>query len=126
MDRLKHILTLFLGFFVLSVSAQPFEITGIITDSETKEPLPFVNIVINNSNHGGISDINGKFSLKSNSEIYFLRVSYVGYFSDTILLNKGQTFVELEMRKNAVELNEVVILPGENPAHRIIDSAIVH
>lgn len=109
-----------------SAMGQQYEISGQITDRSTKEVLPFVNIVINNSDHGGISDINGRFSLNSNEKIQFLRISYVGYYGDTVFLTSDQAYVNIKMERKAVQLGEVVILPGINPAHRIIDSAIVH
>lgn len=122
----KNILFLLACIFSISANAQSYKISGQIKDADTKEVLPFVNIVINSGNHGGISDINGVFNLESNEPIQYLRISYVGYISDTIYLNKGQNFVNIELKKNVIELNEVIILPGENPAHRIIDSAVAH
>ncbi len=108
-----------------SLSGQVFEVSGQITDADTKEPLPFVNLVVNSSQKGGISDIHGMFYLRSEVAIEYLRISYVGYQTDTIFIN-GNLQLNIQLNKTAVLLNEVIILPGENPAHRMIDSAILH
>ncbi|MCB0751859.1 MAG: carboxypeptidase-like regulatory domain-containing protein, partial [Ignavibacteriae bacterium] len=39
------------------------KITGRITDAQTGEPVPFVNIIIMETNLGAASDIDGYFSI---------------------------------------------------------------
>lgn len=116
---------LFLTVVSVSLNAQQYSISGKVTDAETGNALPFVNLVINSSPHGSISDIDGNFILKSNEPIRYIRASYVGYKPDTIETN-GSPSVNFSLQKSSIQLNEVIILPGENPAHRIIDSAIAH
>ncbi|HBG70547.1 MAG: hypothetical protein A2W93_06060 [Bacteroidetes bacterium GWF2_43_63] len=117
-----------LQFLIVSsvlLQAQQHTVSGRITDAETGIALPFVNIVINSSLQGSISDIDGNFVLKSTEPIRFIRASYVGYKPDTIEAN-GSPVINFKLQKSSIQLNEVIILPGENPAHRIIDSAIAH
>jgi hypothetical protein len=97
---------------------------GYIADAKSKEPLAFVNIVINDNLNGTTSDIDGKFVLESNTEITQLRCSYVGYEARTITIKPGQNYVAISLTKTSYDLNEVVILPGVNPAHRIVDKVI--
>lgn len=105
--------------------AQNHIISGIVLDSASREPLPFVNIMINEGPSGGISDIDGKFSIKTDEQPKYLKMSYVGYHPLQLeIVNEKDIIVE--MAKTAYQLGEVIILPGENPAHRIIDSAVVH
>ncbi len=121
-------LQLFIFFIVASAAsllAQKYELRGRITDAETGDALPFVNLVINHSTQGSISDIDGFYKLISLEPIQFIRASYVGFLPDTIEVN-GQPVVNFQMKKTAIQLSEVVILPGENPAHRMIDSTIAH
>jgi len=62
----RNIFLLFLVFVSLvSFSQDTYYVSGKVTDSKTKEPLAFVNIVINNSQYGGTTDIDGKFRLRS-------------------------------------------------------------
>ena len=47
----------------LFLSAQKTTITGIITDRQSDEPIPFVSIALNNRSNGTLTDTAGKFSL---------------------------------------------------------------
>jgi len=125
MRKQLFVLILFCIAFTATLPAQNFILTGRVTDSETGEALPFVNLVVNSSAHGTISDINGYYTLRSAVPIVFLRASYVGYEPDTIK-TAGAPVVDVKLNKSAIQLGEVVILPEENPAHRIIDSAVAH
>ena len=120
----RYILILIL-FFTLAASGQEvFTVSGRVVDSKTREPLAFVNIVINNSNAGGTSDIDGKFRLKSPQRISALRFSYVGYQSFTYPVHTRTENLAIQLTRKEVELSEVEILPGINPAHRIIRNVI--
>ncbi len=77
--RFLFILIITTIFFTDSFS-QSNIIKGKVIDKKTKSPLAFVNIVYNNENHGAISGINGRFSLKSNKPIKFIKLSYIFAF----------------------------------------------
>jgi len=105
-------------------SQDVYYISGKIIDSKTRAPLAFVNIVINNSNIGGTTDIDGKFKLRSNQNIRTLECSYVGYQTLNYLVGNKISNILLQMVQKEIDLQEVEILPGINPAHRIIRNAI--
>ena len=115
-----------LYFFSITIAfSQNYQIEGKIRDSKSKHPLAFVNIVINDGLYGGTSDIDGNFSLKFHQEIKTLTLSYVGYQTQVYQVNPQNTKkTNIELVRSSVELNEVQIFPGENPAHRIIDLVI--
>ena len=98
------------------------EITGEIIDSETKKPLPFVNIIYGDFNLGTTSNIDGKFHIKSSKPVKQLIISYLGYYSDTVLINSKTVTNNLiiSLCPKSFNLEEIVILPGINPANRII------
>lgn len=100
------------------------EIKGKIIDSNTKEPLVFANIIFNNNKATSTSsDIDGKFSYSSKIDIRTLSCSYVGYKSKVISID-SQGAILIELTPSLTELNEVIVIPGENPANRIIKKAI--
>ncbi len=101
------------------------QVEGFVYDKETLEPLAFVNIVINDSPHGGTSDIDGKFSFRSASPIEKLKLSYVGYEPKTIM-PEGRKKLNIYLEPKEFELEEVLIEAGENPAHRIIRNAVAN
>ncbi len=106
----------------LSVSGQGYTLNGRVTDSLTGEPLAFVNMLINDGRHGGVTDIDGRFALSGNEPFKTLRLSYVGYKPVNVQVSGKQ--LNIRMSRIQFELSEVVIAAGENPAHRIIINAV--
>ena len=105
-------------------SQDSFSVTGRVIDSKTRESLAFVNIVINSSNNGGTTDIDGKFNLRSKQPVQTLTLSYVGYESKKVTIGDRTKDLLIQMSQKDIDLGEVEILPGINPAHRIIRNAI--
>ena len=118
------ILSALLWLFFMNVFGQTYSVKGRVIDSESRKALPFVNIVINNSNRGGTTDIDGKFLLRSNDNIQFLRLSYVGYKSQVFPVQDAGEEQLILLEKIEYELPEYVVYPTENPAHRIIRNTI--
>lgn len=105
---------------VLQVSAQT-KVRGTVADSETGEPLPFVNIVFRGTMVGTISDVDGNFFIQGHVPTDTLDFSMMGYTPVTELVQRG-SFNELNVKLSPdnYELNEIVVHPGENPAWRIM------
>lgn len=104
--------------------AQEFLVKGRVSDSVTSAPLAFVNIVINDGQQGGVTDIDGRFSLMSREPVHSLRLSYVGY--RPLELTGISGFQQVRMAPLGFDLPEVLIEAGENPAHRIIRNAVAN
>lgn len=113
-------------FSVPCFGQEIYYVSGKVTDSKTKEPLAFVNIVINNSQYGGTTDIDGKFRLHSAVPVRKLQLSYVGYLPLIFPVGSKTENLSIQLTPTEIELSEVDILPGINPAHRIIRNAIEH
>jgi hypothetical protein len=106
------------------VAQTTFMVNGKVVDSRTRESLAFVNIIINNSNFGGTTDIDGKFTLRSATPVQSIRLSYVGYEPFTLSTGGRTRDLIIQMTQKDIDLQEVEILPGINPAHRIIRNVI--
>jgi hypothetical protein len=115
-------------FFIIhgvnTIYAQSHVVSGRVIDSDSRMPLPFVNIVLNQSNSGGTTDIDGKFIFRSDAPIGSLRLSYVGYEPVIVQVVDKKEGMVIYMKKIEYELPEFVVHPTENPAHRIIQNAI--
>ena len=116
----------FLFFATLSASAQTYSLSGKITDKANRQPLAFVNVVINDGLQGCISDIDGKYEITSDEPIQKVKFSSIGYETTSITLQPGQSKCDIALTPKAFELSEVTVEAGENPAHRIIDSLMAH
>ena len=111
------IFLLFLLVFTTTLQAQ--SIKGKVTDQHTKQSLAFVTIVEEGTQNGTYSDIDGYFSIKlinENSRIIF---SYLGFQTQTLIPEKN-TFWNVVIQTQAINIKEVKILPGENPAEVIM------
>ncbi len=124
--RFFPFLILFLLPFTFVSGQNTNYLSGKIIDSKTKEPLAFVNIVINESNNGGTTDIDGRFRLRSGQKFQSIQCTYVGYEPLKYNIGAGSENLVLKMNRKDIDLREVEILPGINPAHRIIRNAIDH
>ncbi|OFX89973.1 MAG: hypothetical protein A2W99_08575 [Bacteroidetes bacterium GWF2_33_16] len=113
-------------FSTLFTKGQSYSISGKIKDQKTKESLPFVHISYGEKGIGTTSNIDGNFEIKSDKEVTRLIVSYLGYFSDTIIITEypNPRNLAIEMIPTSYNIEAAIILPGINPAHRIINKVI--
>jgi len=122
----------FLLFTILIISgltcssfAQTTKIRGRIIDSETKEPLPFVNIAFKGTTIGTTSDFDGQYFLETRTPSDLLYISFVGYKEQVFEIQKAsfQT-INIELKSETFDLAEIVVTPGENPAHVLLRKII--
>ena len=124
--KILFLLVLLCSSFYLAGQAK-FAVSGRVVDSETHIPLAFVNIIETEGEPGATTDIDGKFTIHANHPIDTLRLSYVGYYAQIYKVPENKTQgLMIELTRRIVQLPEVVILPTENPAHRIINLVIAN
>lgn len=122
---LVYSILLFLAGF--SGFGQSYTISGKVFDSESKEPLPFVPVIIKGTTIGATTDFDGNYSITTAVAGDSLVASYVGYLRISRPLKRGENqTVNLPMLLQGVNLLEVVVKAGENPAHRIIRNVIAN
>jgi hypothetical protein len=108
-------------FCLLSITAVgQFSVEGKVVDADKKNPLAFVNISLPGQPISTSTDIDGKFKISSALEFSELTITYVGYETLHYPVWKNSQNLVLTLKKTSYELGEVEIVPGENPAHRII------
>ena len=90
------------------------EISGVIIDSKSKAPLPYVNIGILNKEVGTVTDISGEFMLQLEDDLLkdTIRVSMIGY--KPIMLVAGEKvrhneYCQIELDEKIDELKEIVV-----------------
>jgi len=109
--KIKSIL-FFLSFFPLLVFSQT--ITGKVIDVQTKEPLPYANIVLLSKNRGVTTDENGVYTFDISGETDdLLFISYLGYTPHKISLKQFSGTVDnilnIELAENSSMIDEVVL-----------------
>ena len=77
----KGVLTLFL-FLTISIplSAQQYILQGVVTDSLTKEPLPYASVRLKDTTEGTTTGSDGRFYFKTSRSEAVLVVSVIGRF----------------------------------------------
>ncbi len=123
---LSRILLAVIIFSTITYSQQ-FAIKGKIEDKITGQPLIYANIRVLNSTNGTAANKEGEYELKLNAGKYLLLASYIGYNSDTLSISVIQNLdgVNFYLSPSDIQLPEVVVKPGINPAVAIIEKAIV-
>ncbi|MBN8691867.1 MAG: carboxypeptidase-like regulatory domain-containing protein [Bacteroidetes bacterium] len=119
---------LMVSVFTSILKAQTYTIRGKIFNSETKEPLPFVPVIIKGTTIGAQTDFDGNFVIKTTKMGDSLIATYVGYKRLARKINKTLTDQEINMPlvNEGLALEEVTVKAGENPAHRIIRNVIAN
>jgi hypothetical protein len=115
-------------FFIGSLlHGQITRVKGTVKDASTKETMPFVNLVFKGTTIGTSSDINGFYDLSAQRAADTLLVSFMGYKSQKIRISRFKTTeLNIELQPDNYTLKEVIIRPGENPAHRIMREVVDH
>jgi len=118
---------LLLIFINISSFAQNYTISGKVFDAETKEPLPFVPVLIKGTTVGSTTDFDGNYSITTSKMGDSIVSSYVSYKKLARAIKRGETqIINMPMVLEGVNLLEVVVKAGENPAHRIIRNVIAN
>lgn len=95
-------------------AAQSGKIAGTITDAQTGETLIGVNVLIEGTSQGAVTNENGYFVILNVSPgTYTVRASYIGYASqvlEDVVVNIDQTTtLDIQMREQVIEGEEVVV-----------------
>lgn len=133
MKRYSHIIFLVLLFFVQTV-AKAQMVTGIVTDSISKEPVAYLAVYYDGTGIGSITDIDGKFSVEARKDLSELTFSAVGYNTKVVKIVPGVAQeLNVTVSEASVELSEVVIKPERerysrknNPAVELMKKVIEH
>ena len=125
--RYFYALIIFIFLIPVHSESQTVNVGGKIIDAETAEPQAFVSISLKGHNRGAISDIDGKWNINSAEASDSLVFSIVGYAPVHTTVGGYQIKHPdgiLKLYRTSYNLKEVLVRPGINPAHRIIQKAI--
>jgi len=98
---------LLLGMLTLPLMGQ--HITGTVSDAQSKEVLPGVNILVKGTTTGASTDANGAFELSVPSLQDTLVVSFIGYQTREVPIN-GQTELSITLVPQAIMGEEMVVV----------------
>lgn len=137
MIKKKSWFFVFFLFFVcnsLSIIAQnrvPLRtnIKGIVIDSVSNEPLPYVAIFLKGSDKGTMTDEDGKFNISTTANFININISTIGYDEKSVYVNKGkENDIVVKLKPSGVAIKELVVKPKKekyskknNPAVEFVE-----
>ena len=127
----SFLLFLLLGCCI-SVSAQ--NIQGVVTDSLTNDPIPYLSVFYEGKGVGSITDNDGNYKVETRKGWNKLTFSAVGYVTKVVNIIPGVTKnLNVRMRPDDIMLDEVVVKPKRekysrknNPAVELMKKVIAH
>jgi len=92
-------------FFLFSISLCA-QITGVVTDSLSGKPIPYVNIWVENENIGSTSEEDGSFVIYTSGKSVQLLFSALGFEKKTVSLTEAKI---VRLKPIEYQLQEVLI-----------------
>ena len=86
-----------------------FAVRGTVTDSETAEALPGVNVLVKGTTIGTVTDVEGNYALDVPNDNDVLLFTSIGYVTQEIPVN-GRSEISLQMAEDIQALEEVVVV----------------
>lgn len=127
---------IFLALAILVASAiqaqEKTKVKGVITDAQTGEPLPFVNVAFVGKNVGTTTDFNGKYQMDTKWGSDKIVASFMGYEVVEKPVTQGQTnTIDFALEPKQIKLQEVTVEAKkgryrnkENPAVALIKKVV--
>ena len=100
------------------------QVEGIVRNASDNEVLPFTHVVNLTSSEGVFTDISGFYRIEA-KQGDVLQFSYVGFMKQDITVRTSSQ-INVRLNPDSYAISEVTVLPGVNPAHRIINNAIAN
>ena len=95
-------------FSFTTLMAQERTISGKVTSQETGEALPGVNVIVEGTAQGTVTDITGNYRLNVPEDADALTFSFIGLREQTVQIN-GRSVIDVVMAEDAKQLSEVVV-----------------
>ena len=126
---IKHLAALsviMLLFCIQSVLAQPYTITGKITDGTTRDALSFANVHVKGTGIAALSDSSGNYNLIVPGGSLALEISTIGYKRKTLNVQAAKSMeLNIQLSPLNMDLKEVVVKPRKRNK-RTVDTAALY
>ena len=96
-------------FAGLQLSAQTQLKGSVLDGSMNNEPMIGASVIVKGTSAGGVTDLDGHFSITVPKGHHQIVVSCVGYKSETVNVS-GKTFVKVILKEDAALMDEVVVI----------------
>lgn len=113
MKRLPIILIILLLTAAGSAAQSLTQITGMVRDANTREPVPYASVSVPGTDVGEIATEHGGFNINTRVKVSKIRISAVGYTTQETVLKPGQTVMVIDLIPQSISLGEVTVKRGK-------------
>lgn len=111
-----HLRIAIYSLFILAifpVTARNVTVSGFVTDSQSKEPVPFATVMLKGTERGVLSDDTGHYSVTTSLPFDSVTVSAIGYTTKTVGVKSkgGMLKLDIAIHPSGVQLGEVIARP---------------
>ncbi len=110
------------GFAISLTFAQETTVTGTVS-SDMEGPIPGVNIVIQGTTQGAVTDVDGNYSITVPGPDAVLVFTSIGYASQSITVG-NQTSINVSLVEDVQALDEIVVIGYGTQKKKELTSAI--
>ena len=105
------------------------KLVGTIKDSNTGEPLIGANVLVEGTDYGAATNINGEYVvLNIPPGRYNVKISYIGYegvlYTDVVIIVDQTTQLSAELNPQSIEVDEVVVVAQSPMIRKDLTSSI--
>ncbi len=105
---------------------QQQNVSGTITDAQTGEPLPGVNVRVKNTVTGALTDANGNYKVMvTDYQNAVLVFSFIGYETQEVPI-AGQVIINVALNTSVAGLDEVIVIGYGTQKKKDLTGAIAH
>jgi TonB-dependent starch-binding outer membrane protein SusC len=102
----------------------PIQISGSVTEQNTGEPVIGVNVYIEGTTTGTLTDIEGEYTIEVPSKESVIVFSYIGYKTQKIRVGE-QTEINVQLVAKDIQLDETVVVGYGTQKKKLVTGATV-
>lgn len=123
---IQSMIVMLLVLVHMDVMAQGFTISGTVSDAQSGENLPGVNVFVPSLNRGAVTDLDGQYALLLPAGDYAVRFSFVGYitYTATISVTGDRLDYDVELAPDVVGLENIVVVGYGEVSRRDVTGSI--
>ena len=110
------------GFAISLTFAQERTVTGTVS-SDAEGPIPGVNIVIQGTTQGAVTDVDGNFTITVPGPDAVLVITSIGYIAQNVTVG-NQTSINVTLTEDVQALDEIVVIGYGTQKKKELTSAI--
>lgn len=98
-------------------------VSGVVTDAESGDAFPGVNVIIKGTNIGTVTDIDGFYELRLPDDSEYLVFVFIGYVTEEVLVGY-RSQIDVHLTPDVKQLSEVIVV-GYGVEHKMMVSGSV-